>query len=175
MSAKFKRNNISKPELLILKELRKNSRNSLAHISRKINIPISTIFDKLNNLEKSMIYKHVTLLDFASLGYGIRAYYILKAKKKAKLKDFLMNHPNVNTVHRTNNGTDFFIEAIFKDMRQRHEFAEKLHDFGMISMGEHFISEEVVKENFLTKPEHVDLVFSRLQFEEAENKEIQNN
>jgi len=145
-------------DLEILKELRVNSRHSLAHISRQTNLSVSTVFDKVSKLENFLIHKYSVIVDFSKLGFGIRAYYALKAKDKEELKNFLLNNQFVNVIQKTNNGTDFFVEAVFKDMRQRHYFVEALNDLGMEKLKEHFISEDLAKEKFLTKNEHLELV-----------------
>ncbi len=151
---------VTQKDLEIVKELRNNSRCSLASVSRKTSLSVSTVFDKLSRLEKFLVKKHCTLIDFSALGFGIRAYYALKAKDRDELKNFLLSNQFVNTIQKTNNGTDFFVEAVFMDMKQRHYFVEALNDLGMEKLKEHFVSEDIAKENFLTKEEHLSLVNS---------------
>jgi len=152
---------LTKKELLILTHLRADSRKSLAMISRETNIPISTIFDKVNKLGKSTISKYSPLLDFQKLGFGIRINFVLKAndKKKQELKDFLLTNKNVNSMLRLNNDFDFFIETVFRDMKGLEEFSESLEKFKIKKKKEFFIIEDLKKEEFLTKPEHVKLLY----------------
>ena len=130
-------------------------------ISRETNIPISTIFDKVNKLGKSTISKYSPLLDFQKLGFGIRINFVLKAndKKKQELKDFLLTNKNVNSMLRLNNDFDFFIETVFRDMKGLEEFSESLEKFKIKKKKEFFIIEDLKKEEFLTKPEHVKLLY----------------
>lgn len=146
---------ITQTDLLVLKELRVNARSSMAHISRKTGIPVSTIFDKIKSLEKKLIAKHSTIADFSLLGFGIHAHYAVKANNKLELKAFLEGNAYVNSLFRTNNGTDFFIDAFFKDMKQRNFFIEGMEDCGIQKLEEFFVSEEIIKEMFLTLPEHI--------------------
>ena len=136
-------------DIEIIKHLRKNARISLADISRDTGMPISTVFDKLNKLENNLIRKHTTLLDFPALGYALKVNFLLKCKDKDKTKEFLMNHKNVNTLYRLNNGMDFLVEVIFKDMNEMEDFSEKLDELGMQKNERYHIIEELKKEDFL--------------------------
>ena len=119
---------LTKKELLILTHLRADSRKSLAMISRETSIPISTIFDKVNKLGKSTITKYSPLLDFQKLGFGLRVNFVLKAndKKKQELNDFLLTNKNINSMLRLNNDFDFFVEAVFKDMKELENKLKKI-------------------------------------------------
>jgi len=145
---------------LILTHLRADSRKSLAMINRETNIPISTIFDKVNKLGESTISKYSPLLDFQKLGFGIRINFVLKAndKKKQDLNDFLLENKNVNSMLRLSNDFDFFIETVFRDMKGLEEFSESLEKFKIKKKKEFFIIEDIKKEEFLTKPEHIKLL-----------------
>ncbi len=148
---------LDEKELLILSELRKNSRQSLAEISRKTNIPISTVFDKLIKLDKLIIKKNVSLFNFDKMGYGIKVNFIVKCKKKQEIKDFLLNKTNVNSVYGINNGSDFIIECLFKTMCELELFKEELADFGIEDLKEHHIIEEIKREDFLTQQTHIKM------------------
>jgi DNA-binding Lrp family transcriptional regulator len=151
---------LTKKELLILTHLRADSRKSLTRISRETGIPISTIFDKVNKLGKSTISKYSPLLNFQKLGFGLRVNLILKAndKRKQDLKDFLLKNQNVNSLLRLNNNFDFFIETVFRDMKGLEEFYENLKKFKIKKKKEFFVIEDLKKEEFLTKPEHIRLI-----------------
>ena len=151
---------LTKKDLLILTHLRADSRKSLAMISRETNIPISTIFDKVNKLGESTISKYSPLLDFQKLGFGIRINFALKAndKKKHELNNFLFENKNVNSMLRLNNDFDFFIETVFRDMKGLEEFSESLEKFKIKKKKEFFIIEDLKREEFLTKPEHIELL-----------------
>jgi DNA-binding Lrp family transcriptional regulator len=55
---------LKEKDLILIKHLRQNSRKSLANISRETNIPISTLFDRLNELEKTVKKIMLALLIF---------------------------------------------------------------------------------------------------------------
>lgn len=149
---------LDEKELLILIELRRNSRQSLANISSKTNIPVSTIFDKLVKINKLIIKKNIVLFDFDKVGYNVRVNFIIKCKKEREIKEFLLNKNDVNSVYGINNGGDFLIECLFKSMYELELFKEELADFAIEYSEEYHIVEEIKKEDFLTKREHLNMV-----------------
>ena len=62
-------------EILLLKKMRNNSRKSLNSISKEIDVPTSTLFDMLKRLESEIVIKHVSLIDFSKLGYGVKVIF----------------------------------------------------------------------------------------------------
>jgi len=113
-------------ELKILDELRKNARCSMTQISKTTRIPLSTVFKKIIKFEKDIIKKYVSLMNFNKLGFSVRISLVLKAKDRAALKEFLTEHPNVNSLYRISQEYDFFAETIFPTMLDYERFIEKL-------------------------------------------------
>ncbi|MBR9691938.1 winged helix-turn-helix transcriptional regulator, partial [Candidatus Woesearchaeota archaeon] len=72
---------MNKKDLKIIAYLRQNARMPLTKMSRKTQIPVSTIFDRLKMNENSLIVKHTSLLDFSKLGYNTRANITLKVDR----------------------------------------------------------------------------------------------
>ena len=150
---------LTKKELLILTKLRENSRKSLASISRETGIPISTVFEKVNDLGEEIISKYSPLLDFSKIGFGLKVNFLLKSvKKKDELKKFLIENKNVNSVLRINREFDFFVECFFSSMKEIEEFKESIKNFKIQDKREFFIIEEIKKEEFFTKPEHIEML-----------------
>ncbi len=138
---------------LLISLLRENARESLTSMSKKTGIPISTLFDRLKLNEKSIIKRHVSLINFEKLGYGTTATILIKARSatKEKLLSYLKVHPNVNSVYRINNGYDFLIEVVFKNIRELQNFIDYLEtEFKISGKKVNFIIEEVKKERFMT-------------------------
>ena len=142
---------LKEKEEILLKHLRQNSRKSLAQISKETSIPVSTLFDSLKRLESNVILKHVSLLDFLKIGYGLKINFAVSSKQKQELKEFLMQNHNVNSLSSLVNGHDFYAECLFKDLKERTEFKEKLEKFDITTLEETFIIEEIKKENFVWK------------------------
>ena len=66
------------------------------------------------------------ILDLRKLGYTARACIILKVKRDDRdaLQAFLEEHSAVNNLFKINNGYDFMIEGVFKDLQGLEEFSE---------------------------------------------------
>lgn len=151
---------IREKELKMLGFFRNNSRTSLTKMSRLTKIPVSTIFDKLKEFEKnSLIRKHTSLLDFKKLGYDIRTQILVTANKDTRnqLQNFLIKHPKVNTVFRINNGFDFLIEAIFKNMNDLDDFTKNLDEHNPKEKKEFFIMEDIKREEFMAYKDNLGM------------------
>ena len=120
--------------LQLLTHLRENSREKLTTISKKTNIPISTLFDLLKELQGGLVTKSTVLLDFSKLGFHTRAKVFLKVNNedKEKLRNHLNLNPNVNTIFKINNSWSFLIETVHKNIKELDSFLEKLHEKFMI-------------------------------------------
>ncbi|MEM4637471.1 MAG: Lrp/AsnC family transcriptional regulator [Candidatus Woesearchaeota archaeon] len=151
-----------KKDLLLMTFLRNNARENLTKISRLTAIPVSTIFDRLKEFEKELIKKHTTLIDFKKIGFDIKVNMLIKVTKEQKnsLKDFLTKNENINSVFKVNNGFDFLIEAIFRDMNDLQRFIEMLERFDIENRQEIFILEDIKREGFLSDKTHAELLFA---------------
>ena len=132
--------------------LRENSREKLTSISKKTNIPISTLFDLLKELQGGLILKSTVLLDYSKLGYHARAKVFLKVsnENKEKLRNHLKLNSNVNTIYKINNGWSFLIETIHKNIKELDIFLEKLEDNYKIENKQiHYLIDEVKREGFI--------------------------
>jgi DNA-binding Lrp family transcriptional regulator len=140
-------------DLLIISNLRVNARETLTSMSRKTRIPVSTIFDKLKENMNGIIKKPTVLIDFHKLGYPTVSTILLKVNKenREQLKDYLIKSFNVNSIYKVNNGYDFIVEVIFKNMQEQEYFIEKLEEnYNIIDLKTFFIIEELKKEDFLS-------------------------
>ena len=143
-------------DLQLIAYLRQNARMPLTKISKKTRIPVSTIFDRLKYNEDEIILKHTTLLNFAKLGYHTRANITLKVERedKEELQKFLEKQGVVNSLYRINNGYDFMIEGIFKQIKDMEEFLDNIEKkFKIQDKKSYFIIEDLKKESFLANPD----------------------
>ena len=113
-----------KKEILLISNLRKEGRAQLTKVSRNTNIPVSTLFDLLKKVDM----QHTCIPDFKRYGFQVRATITLKVDitDKERIKEYLLNHPNLNSIWKINNGYDYMIEVIFKEMAELEAFADKL-------------------------------------------------
>ena len=141
--------------------LRKNGRETLTDISKKTNIPISTLYDKIRSDKMDIITKHTCLLDFNKLGFNTRAKISMKVDKECRdtIKEFLMRDFNVNSLYKINNGYDFMIEVVFKSMQNLENFIEKMESkFRILEYKVYYVIEDIKREEFLSNPEHIKLI-----------------
>ncbi len=156
----------SKKDLMILSELRSNGRQTLTEISKKTRVPISTIFDKLKQFEGNVIKQHSTLINFASLGFNIKANIMIKSDIDSRLaiKDYLINHQNVNSLYKINNGFDYMFEILFPNIRELEDFLESFDKkFKVQNKQVYYIVDDIKKESFLTDPDMLDLLINEQQ------------
>jgi Lrp/AsnC family transcriptional regulator, regulator for asnA, asnC and gidA len=147
---------INSKDLSIISQLRQNSRQTLTKMSKKTNIPISTLYDRLRSFCGNLIVRHTTLLDFNKLGYSARANLVLKVDRdeREKIKEYLMKNPQINSVYKINNGYDFLIEGIFTHVKDLEDFTETIESkFKIKEKKVYYIIDELKREGFLADPE----------------------
>jgi Lrp/AsnC family transcriptional regulator, leucine-responsive regulatory protein len=140
-------------DLLLMSYFRNNARENLTKISRQTQIPVSTIFQRLREFEKGPIQKHTTLLDFRQLGFDLRLNMMIAITKENKetCKQYLIKNDHVNSLYKINNGFDYMIECIFKNMSELQRFLDIIEKYGILQKLEVFILEDIKREEFLTK------------------------
>lgn len=154
---------MNKKDFLVMAYLRRNARETLTKMSRKTNIPISTIYDKLKLHEGSIIVKHTCLIDFNQLGFSSRANVIIKVDRNEReaLLSFLIKNQHINSVYKISNGYDFLIETVFRNVKDLEDFLDTLElKFKIKDKQVYYIIEDLKREAFLSDPETIDLVIS---------------
>lgn len=149
---------LKKSDILFLTFLRRDARQTLTKISKQTRIPISTLYDKLRQHEKNFVFKHTTLIDFSKLGYNSRAKILLSTLKEErdKLKNFLKEHPSINSLFKINNGYDFLVEGVFENVRELEDFMELLDEkFDLQQKKVFYIIEDLKREEFMANPERI--------------------
>ena len=150
-----------KKELEIITELRQDARRQITQISRNTSIPISTIYDRLKHNKCGIMLRNVTLVDFSKLGFGCRVNMALRLKKKAReeVREYLQTCFNVNSLFKINNGYDFMIDAVFKNVKEVEEFIEEVEDkFSVAELRTYYVIDEITREHFLSDRLHVDML-----------------
>ena len=140
---------LSKTEIKVLSHLRKDSRQRFTNIARKTGLHKFTVSNIEKRLRDRGLIKHTSLLDFGNIGYNIITSFVLKSNENELLHDFLMAHPNVNSLSRIEGRYDFFAEAIFRNMKDMHDFIEELDKVGVEQMQQIHLIEDIKKEAFL--------------------------
>jgi DNA-binding Lrp family transcriptional regulator len=151
----------SNQDLLLLTELRKDARVKLTKLSKDINMPVSTIFERLRTFEEKVLRKNVALIDFGALGYNVRVNICMQSDRDGRLllTTFLKCHQNINSLFKINNGYDLMAEAVFKDLKEVEDFMELLETKFRIKKKQLFyILDEITKETFLSRPEYLEIL-----------------
>ncbi len=152
---------LAKKDLMILARLRQNARESLTTMSRKTQLPISTIHDRMRSYQEDVVKKHTSLIDFSKIGYHTRANIAVKVERsrKEELKEYLKRNLNTNTVYKINNGYDFLIEGIFRHVKDLEEFLELLEEkFAVKDKTVYYIIDDIKREEFLNDEKLVDVL-----------------
>ena len=146
---------MNQKDLKIIAHLRRNARIPLTNMSKKTRIPVSTIFDRMKMHENNIIKKHTCLLDFEKMGFHTRANINISVHKddKDELKEFLIRNAVVNSLYKINNGYDFMIECVFKNLKDLEEFIELIESsYEIFEKQVYYIIEEIKKEEFMADP-----------------------
>lgn len=149
---------IKKRDLHLISHLRKDARQSLADISKKTDIPITTIYDNLKLHEQKLIKRYTALLDFKKLGFHIKANIALMVARedKARLENYLMKHSLVNSLYRINGSFDFLAEVLFKEIKDVELFVEEIEGLFKIKEKRIFhILDDLKQEDFLSNQDHI--------------------
>ncbi len=143
---------MKKKERQIISHLRQNAKVSLAKISQETEIPVSTVHDKINRLEKEgVIKKHTTLVDYQKLGYHHHHNILLNINRSQKKEFllFLLKHQAVNSIQEVNEGHRFLIETVHQNIKEYLAFIDGLQEmFDVSDIQEYLVIDEVKKEGF---------------------------
>ena len=141
-------------DLQILNHLRKNSRKTITNISRDTGIPVTTVFERIRKQEKNLIKKHTSLLDFKKMGYESNCCFAIRVQEAhvKALKEWLLNHPNMNSLYKINFWFNYLVEMVFDETSKEREFVENLENlFNVLDVKVLPIVDIIEKEAFLSK------------------------
>ena len=140
-------------DLRIVSHLRENSRMSLTQLSKSTGIPVSTIFERMKRNANNIIRKNTCLIDFSKVGMNTRAKIALKVSpdERVLVREFLEKNKNVNSLYKINNGYDYMLDVVFKNMKELEDFLELVDDkFKIKSKHVFYVIEEITQEKFLS-------------------------
>jgi Lrp/AsnC family transcriptional regulator for asnA, asnC and gidA len=146
---------ITEKDVKILCHLRKDARKKVTEISRTTMMPATTIYDRLKVHRRTGIVKrHTALLDFRKLGYNATAMVALKVSNdhREQLREYLQNHPNINSLYRVNTEHDFLAEVVFENLSKLQEFLDDTASRFQLQNTKVFnIVDEMKKEEFMSR------------------------
>ncbi len=147
---------VTRKEMLILSQLRRNARQPLIKISNKIGVPISTIYDRIKSCEGNVIKKYATIVDFPKIGFNIRKKILVKVKNPNEFQRFASENPHVNSIYKLSSEFDFLLDCIFMYMNDHDNFNTQMDQAGVLKRMEFFVTEAPKQESFMVDPEFVN-------------------
>ena len=135
---------------ILLRRLRMNSRQSLSEISRNSQVSLPRLVRCLSKLEKEVIKRYFSVLDFARLGYGIRVLFFVEAREPGEIDTLFFGCGCINSCSRLENGI-LWLECVFRDMRGLSDFRDRLSERDMAIVQEYFVTELVKEEGFVAE------------------------
>jgi len=115
---------LDKTDESILGALRENARMTVKEISRKLELPRSTVHDRIQRLDKSKVIKQWTIVpDYQKTGKPITAFVLAKylhseGLKQPRIAEEIAKLPNVCEVHMITGNWDFLIKARVSDIHE---------------------------------------------------------
>jgi DNA-binding Lrp family transcriptional regulator len=86
---------------------------------------------------------------------------LLKAKpdEKTDLGEYLSRTESINSIYKVNNGYDYIVEGIFRNIMELEEFSEKLDKrFSIKSKQIYYVIDEIKREGFLSNPKTAEIL-----------------
>ena len=126
---------IDEKDKQILEILQNNARLSTKQIAKKAGIPITTVFNRIKNLEKNGVIKRYTcIIDNKKLGRGVSAHLLIninfdKLSKKMMNEEDLANKllriPGIDGVDTMSGEADMIIKVSVEDIDKLNELLTK--------------------------------------------------
>lgn len=123
---------LDEKDFKVLEELKENAKRTTSQISKRINLPITTVHNRIKKLEQLGIIKRYTVeLDYKKLDKPICAYvmtqviYMLPSGVKVMQEDVakeIKTLPGVELVELLTGGTDILIKVRVKDIDELNNF-----------------------------------------------------
>ncbi len=112
----------------ILNALNKNARMSFRLIAKELRISPTTLYNKVEKLERSGVLKgYIPLIDAESVGYNLMAIIGLRVKqeKDIDVQDAISNLPQVGAVYEVTGEWDLILVCYFKGREDLTNFLKK--------------------------------------------------
>ena len=120
---------LTEKEQAILQLLCENSRATVTEIARKVNLPRSTVYDKIRRFKtEGIVEKYCCLVNFNSLGLPINTTILFKVadSEKAGFGKELVASRHTNSISRLANDYDYLSSFAFSSMDDLHKFLDNL-------------------------------------------------
>jgi len=143
-------NELDELDKILLKELMEDSRKSVRNLAHKLQIPHSTLHDRLRKLRnKGLIKKYTIIIDELKLGYEVKALILINVDGKhiLEVEEEIAKHPNVQMVLDITGEFDIAVIVVFKNIRELDKFVKDLLKNPYIRQTRTSIAFRVVKQD----------------------------
>lgn len=143
---------LDKIDLAILKNLQENPKLRIRDLAKKLQIPKSTIYYRLRQLENlGVIKRYGVILDSDKLGFEYIVVIQVRGKYGPKYHDeigkFLSKNPYVQGVYYVLGDIDFIVIGKFPSKAKYMEFLEQLINSSIIERTLTMVVAKVIKED----------------------------
>ncbi|MEM1635942.1 MAG: Lrp/AsnC family transcriptional regulator [Thermosphaera sp.] len=143
-------------DLNILRELESNPNVGVRELARKVKVPKSTIYYRLQRLKRLGVIKgYNIIIDSEALGYEYHVVVFVRAKYGPHYHDevgkILSNNPYVQAVYYILGDWDFVVLAKFPKKEVYMDFLETLINSKFVERSNTFIVAKIYKEDFRLK------------------------
>jgi DNA-binding Lrp family transcriptional regulator len=139
-------------DVAIINNLRRDSRASMTEMANATGIPLSTVFKSVESMQKErVIYRYVSLIDFAEAGYPFRMALLIKAEDKGKACKYLESHPSLNTLLKISDDYDYYAEFILKDLSALQDLLDEIEKLGIAGKKSVHYLQEISREEFMAQ------------------------
>jgi len=121
---------MDRKDLEILRFLQRNCKLSVREIAKRLKIPSSTVYARINKLEeKGVITGYHAKVDEKKLGYGVKAFILVSYTPMSIPQEEVANKiaalPQVQGVYIISGEWDMIVEVIEKDVESLGDFVIK--------------------------------------------------
>ncbi|MFQ6050131.1 MAG: Lrp/AsnC family transcriptional regulator [Candidatus Hydrothermarchaeota archaeon] len=116
-------------DLNILRELKKDARQSFRALANKLDVAKGTVYNRFNKLRELKIIKgFIPNIDYSKLGYDLAAIIgiIVEGGHLLEIEKKIADEPNVSAVYDVTGEYDAIIVAKFKDRSSLNDFVKKV-------------------------------------------------
>lgn len=142
---------MKKKYLEIIRELRKSNNANKSEIARNLNLPISTVNDRIKKLSLSKLMKHSFLIDNHKMGYHAHTIVKIRVPQKNNLEilDQLKNDNCVNSLFLVNSNAEIIAECVFENGLTQLKWVENIKKIWSAQVESNDVIDVIGKEKFV--------------------------
>ena len=139
-------------DLIILKELQKNSRKPLNEISRSANLSMSAVSERIRKLECERIIKHyATILDPEKFGKTLTCFCFVSLEGKSKKTDerfyeFIRNEPDIISCHCLTGHYEYLLKITTGSTKSLESLLAKMRHDALVKLTNTYVVLSTVKD-----------------------------